>query len=84
MYSWKKQRSFQAHLPLFRSGIEASDLKAKYKLRMIAQSLIRDISVSSSLKEKVGGTYVVEQMLVAGRDVIACLSPRRKMEIVSL
>lgn len=48
---------------------------------MIALSLIRDISVSSSLKEKVGGTCAAERMRVVGRDVIAPLSPRRKMEI---
>lgn len=48
---------------------------------MIALSLIRDISVSSSLKEKVGGVYAAERMRVVGRDVIALLSPRRKMEI---
>lgn len=67
-------------MPLFRSRIEASELKAKYKLQMIAWSLIRDVSVSSSLKEEVGGTYAVERKLVAGRDVVACLSPRRRKE----
>lgn len=37
------------------SGIEASDLRAESELGMIAQSLIRDVSVGSSPKEGGGG-----------------------------
>lgn len=48
-------KSREAFRHTFRSGIEASDLKAKIKLRMMALSFIRDVSGSSSLKEKVGG-----------------------------
>lgn len=49
----KNQPSFWAYKPFSRSEIKAVNLKAEYKVRIIALSLFRYVSVRQSVKQKI-------------------------------